>query len=114
MGDLRLKIKKSNALLLRPLPLLHPENLVRLVEVHPKNFLTWIHPYNFCGGIASRDPDFAEVICQGEADVAFTDRTSTERIRVHLVSPNFFSSLGVQASRGDRRGVENMTRRTQA
>jgi len=36
-----------DALLLRPLPVSHPENLVRLVEVHPNDFLTWDMPYNF-------------------------------------------------------------------
>ncbi len=85
-----------NALLLRPLPVSHPENLVRLVEVHPNGFTTWDLPYNFCDA-ASSDRDLAEVICQGQADVAFSDGTSTERVRVHLVSPNFFQSLGVSA-----------------
>jgi predicted permease len=85
-----------NALLLRPLPVSHPENLVRLVEVHPNEFVTWDLPYSFCDAVASRDADLSEVICQGEADVAFSDGTSTERVRIHLVSPSFFSSLGVQ------------------
>jgi predicted permease len=44
------------------------------------------------------------VVCQGEADVASdlasNAGTSTERVRVHLVSPNFFSSLGVHAYLG--------------
>jgi predicted permease len=89
-----------NALLLRPLPVSHPESLVRLVEVHPNDFVTWDLPYNFCKSWAIRDADFSEVICQGEADVAFSDGNSTERVRVHLVSPNFFSSLGVRAHLG--------------
>jgi predicted permease len=89
-----------NALLLRPLPVSHPENLVRLIEVHPNDFVTWDLPYNLCDALASRDTSFSEVICQGETDVAFTDGTSTERVRVHLVSPNFFSSLGVHAYLG--------------
>src|ERR1700733_13927091 len=89
-----------NALLLRPLPVSHPENLVRLVEVHPNDFVTWDLPYNFCKSAASRDRDLSEVICQGEADVAFRDGHSTERVRVHFVSPNFFSSLGVQPRLG--------------
>ena len=66
-----------------------------MVEVHPNDFVTWDLPYNFCDAAASRDADFSEVICQGEADVAFSEVTSTERVRIHLVSPNFFSSLGV-------------------
>jgi len=89
-----------NAVLLRPLPVAHPENLVRLVEVHPNDFVTWDLPYNFCDAVASRDFDFSDVICQGEADVAFSGGTTTERVRVHLVSPNFFSSLGVPAYLG--------------
>jgi hypothetical protein len=89
-----------DALLLRPLPVSHPENLLRLVEVHPNDFLTWDMPYNFCDAVASRDADLSEVICQGEADVSFREGTSTERVRVHLVSPNFFSSLGIRPHLG--------------
>jgi predicted permease len=89
-----------NALLLRPLPVSHPENLVRLVEVHPNDFVTWDLPYNFCDDAASGDVDFSEVICQGEGDVAFSDGASPERVRVHFVSPNFFTSLGVHAYLG--------------
>jgi hypothetical protein len=73
---------------------------VRLVEVHPTDFVTWSLPYDLCGAAASRVASLSEVLCQGEADVAFSDGTSTERVRVHLVSPNFFSSLGVHAFLG--------------
>jgi len=90
----------ADALLLRPLPVAHPENLVRLVEVHPNDFVTWELPYNFCEAVAARDADFSDVICQGEADVAFRTGNSTERVRVHLVSPNFFSSRGADAYLG--------------
>lgn len=96
-----------NALLLRPLPVSHPENLVRLVEVHPNDFITWDLPYDICDAVAARDADLSEVICQGEADVASSDGTSTERVRVHLVSPNFFSSLGVHAYLGRVLSVED-------
>lgn len=89
-----------NALLLQPLPVSHPENLVRVVEAHPNDFVSWDFPYNFCNQAASRDADLSEVICQGEADVAFREATETERVRVHFVSPNFFSSLGVRAHLG--------------
>jgi hypothetical protein len=85
-----------NALLLNRLPVSHPENLVRMVEVHPNDFITWDLPHNFCDAVARRDTDLSEVICQVEADVAFRNGTATERVRVHLVSPNFFTSLGVR------------------
>jgi hypothetical protein len=49
-----------NALLLRPLPVSHPENLVRLVEVHPNDFVTWDLPYNFFDRAAAGDADFSE------------------------------------------------------
>src|ERR1700733_13453593 len=61
-----------DALLLRPLPVSHPENVVRLVEVHPNDFVSWDLPYKFCDDVASRDGDFSEVLCQGEADVGFS------------------------------------------
>jgi predicted permease len=100
-----------DALLLQPLPVSHPENLVRLVEVHPNNFVTWDLPFDFCNAAAARDTDLSEVICQGEADVAFdlasSAGASTERVRVHLVSPNFFSALGVHAYLGRVLTVED-------
>jgi predicted permease len=89
-----------NALLLKPLPVSNPENLVRIVEVHPTEFLTWDLPYDFCGDVAAREADFSEVLCQGEADVGFRDGDLTERVRIHFVSPNFFASLGVNARLG--------------
>ena len=89
-----------NALLLRPLPLRQPQNLVRLVEVHPNDFITWDLPYGFCETVAAQAVSLSEVLCQGEADVALRDGNATERVRVHLVSPNFFSSLGAGAALG--------------
>src|SRR5579864_3148692 len=89
-----------NALLLQPPAVSHPENLVRLVEVHPNDFVTWDLPYKLCDALGSRDASLSEAICQGETDVPFSDGTTTERVRVHLVSPNFFSSLGVHAYLG--------------
>ena len=89
-----------DALLLRPPAVSHPENLVRLIEVHPNDFVTWDLPYKLCGELAARDASLSETICQGETDVSFSDGNTTERVRVHLVSANFFSSLGVHAYLG--------------
>lgn len=87
-----------DTLLLRPLPVANPESLVRLVELHPTNFVTWNLPYGLCDALAEKGAaSFSDVFCEGEADLAFNDGASTERERVHLVSPNFFSALGVHA-----------------
>jgi hypothetical protein len=83
-----------NALLLRDLPVPHPENLVRLVEVNPKDFVTWDFPYSLSQAFAQRDPSVSEVLIQGETDVPFSDGKMTEQVRVHMVSANFFPSLG--------------------
>lgn len=85
-----------DAWMLRPLPVSRPENLVRLIEVHPNDFITWDLPYNLCATPPPEGSGLSEMIGQGEADVPFSDSTTTERVRVHLVSPNFFSSLGVR------------------
>jgi len=89
-----------DAWMLRPLPVSQPESLVRLIEIHPNDFTTWDLPYNLCESALPSNASLSEMICQGEADVPFSDGTSTERVRLHLVSPNFFSSLGVHAHLG--------------
>src|SRR6185437_981319 len=88
-----------NTLLLRPLPVKHPEQLVRLIEVHPTNFITWDSPYVLCEQLANAR-SLNEVFCQGDLDVAFDDGNSTERVRVNSVSRNFFSALGIHALLG--------------
>jgi hypothetical protein len=89
-----------NALLLRQLPVIYPEELVRIVEVHSTNFVNWDHSYGVCAGLVERRPNFSQVLCQGQADVALTSPDATERVRIHLVSPNFFAALGVRAAIG--------------
>ena len=89
-----------DALLLRGPTVSHPENLVRLIEVHPNDFITWDLPYKLCDALAASDASISEAICEGQTDVPFSDGSTTERVRVHLVSPNFFSSLGVHAYLG--------------
>ncbi len=89
-----------DALLLTPPAVSQPENLVRLIEAHPNDFITWDLPYKLCDALAAKDASVSEAICQGETDVPFNDGNTTERVRVHLVSPNFFSSLRVQAYLG--------------
>jgi predicted permease len=99
-----------DALLLRRLPIAQPENLVRLIERHSTGFVTWDLPYELCDALRARDTSLSDVICQGGTDAAFTEGDSTERVRVHLVSPNFFTSLGVRAQLGRLLDAEDETR----
>ena len=89
-----------DALLLRQLPVTRPQELVRLIQVHPTGFVTWDFPRELCAALAERTSGLSQVLCQGQADVALSDRETTERLRVHLVSANFFSTLGVGAQLG--------------
>jgi len=89
-----------DALLLRKLPVTRPDELVRIVQTHPTGFVTWHFAYDLCAELAGRPSSFAAILCQGQADVPLRVGESTERVRVHLVSSNFFSDLGVGAQVG--------------
>lgn len=90
----------ADALLLRQLPVSQPEELVRLVRVHPSGFVNWYFSYDLCEALSESTSGLSQVLCQGQADLAFRDRESVERVRAHLVSPNFFETLGVGAQLG--------------
>jgi predicted permease len=100
IGANTLVFSAVNALLLRPLPVSHPAELVRLIEIHPNGFATWLFPYAVCTSLSSSDSELREVLCEGDTELAFSEGASTERVRVELVSSNFFPSLGVSARVG--------------
>src|SRR5579872_3665933 len=89
-----------DAVLLRPLPVANPERLVRLIEVHPTGFITFELPVGLYQALAERRSDLTDVFIEGEADVPFRDGASIERERIHVVSPNYFATLGVHAQLG--------------
>jgi predicted permease len=88
-----------DALLLRPLPVQRPQELVQLMHlggiVYPE------FPSEFCRLMRESTPDaFSEVACEGELDVAFAEGANIERVHVGFVSPNYFTMLGVGALYG--------------
>lgn len=89
-----------DTLLIRSLPVKHAERLVRLIEVHPTGFVTWDLPYVLSEQLASYAASLTDVLAQGDLDVAFEDGAATERVRVNVVSGNFFSALGIHAHLG--------------
>ena len=102
-----------DAILLRPLPIAHPENLVRLVEVNPNNFLTWTFPLELCQNFPAK-ANLTGIVCQGDIDTGFEHLGDIQRIRVEAVSPNFFTTLNLIPAQGrpllpedDRAGAMN-------
>ena len=84
-----------DALLLRPLPVRKPRELVRLVQVAaplgPRSFFT----YNTSRALAQGNKSFAAVFAYSESNVAVRDNGGAHSIRCHIVSGSFFSALGV-------------------
>ena len=85
-----------DALLLRPLPVRKPGELVRLVQVAaplgPRSFFT----YNTYRALAQRNKCFAAVFGYSESNVAVRDNGGAHSVRCDIVSGSFFSALGVQ------------------
>jgi predicted permease len=88
-----------NALLLRPLPVQRPQELVQLLEVRAITFAEFSP--GFCKLLREHPPEaLSEVGCEGELDVAVSEGGNIERAYVGVVSPNYFSLLGVGALYG--------------
>ncbi len=90
-----------DALLLRPLPVRSPNELVRFVQIMPNIDARSIYPYRFCELLREDSRFFADVICYSNLSTAVRgDSEVANRIRCQIVSGNFFSALGVSALHG--------------
>jgi predicted permease len=85
-----------DALLLRPLPVKNPENLVRLVEIvqvlGPRSYYT----YDALEALQRKSTSFSEILGYADANAAVRDSSGASRVRVQVVTGNYFTSLGVQ------------------
>ena len=88
-----------NGVLLKPLPYLQPDKLVVLSESTPQfdsssisypNFLDW----------QRNNSTFSSIAAYRSGDFTITGAGETERVRVGMVSSNFFSVLGVNMATG--------------
>jgi predicted permease len=86
-----------NAVLLKPLPVRHPEELVRMVKATPQlgartDFVPEVYD-------ALREHSVTLAAVFGDLDwlAVMNDPTPAEQIRVGIVTPEFFSTLGGQA-----------------
>ena len=85
-----------DALLLRPLPVAHPEQLVRMVQDEPRIGVTSMFVHEVYDEL-HRAKTLSAVLGEAEWPVAMDDPKPAEQVRVHLVTPGFFEVLGVPA-----------------
>src|SRR6185436_16365724 len=89
--------------LLRKLPVSHPEQLVMLYQRGPhngSNMGTRMHSYPLYQELQQRAEPLAEVICRRLAAASVSIDNQTERVEVEMVSGNYFSMLGVKPAIG--------------
>jgi putative ABC transport system permease protein len=92
-----------DALLLRPLPVSHPEQLVRMVQNIPKMGISpEFLPYDYYLALRDRSRTFESVFAETPANYRFpmTDPEPAEQISVRAVTPEYFGALGVKALYG--------------
>src|SRR5262245_26897601 len=88
-----------NAVLLRPLPFKEADRLVAVWEINPKNSENEVAAANFIDW-GEQQAVFEELAALSYANVVLTGGDEPERLQAAIVTPSFFSSLGVQASLG--------------
>jgi predicted permease len=90
-----------DAVLLRPLPVRHPEELVRVVQRLPRIGTRSAFSAKFYESLRDHSTTLASVF--GEtSDVVYTmtEPGPAEQVLVHMVTPEFFEALGVPALHG--------------
>ena len=90
-------------IVLRKLPVRAPDELVMLYQegVHlGSNMGSRMHSYPLYQDLQARAEPLAEVLCRRITDASISVDNSTERVRVEVVSGNYFSMLGVGPAAG--------------
>lgn len=91
-----------DAVLLRPLPVRHPEQLVRMVQRQPVIGSESLFNYSYYETLRDHATTLASVFAEyGEYEhYTLTEPAPSEQITVYAVTPEFFDALGVQAIYG--------------
>jgi len=90
-------------ILLRQLPVSHPEQLVMLYQqgTHMgSNMGQRMHSYPIYQDLQQKAEPFSEVICRRLIPVSVAIDEATERVQAEMVSGNYFSMLGVRPAIG--------------
>jgi len=86
-----------DAVLLRNLPVKHPEDLVRMVQKTPQLGARSSFEYAFYEALRDHSTTLAAVFGEEEWRVALNQPQPAEQIPVNVVTPEFFDVLGVPA-----------------
>jgi len=89
-----------DAVLLRPLPVREPAQLVRLVTIRETLGVRGEFVHEEYEAWARRVAAFQDTLAWSEQDIFVNAADATSRSRVDFVSGNFFASLGTQAALG--------------
>ncbi|MGA7415952.1 MAG: ABC transporter permease, partial [Bryobacteraceae bacterium] len=89
-----------DALLLRPLAVARPEQLLRLgVQASPTH-VSYEHPYLYKRFLAEHSKSFSDVFASWQMEMALGADSRLESITGETASGNYFTALGLKASRG--------------
>src|SRR5580704_6840197 len=86
-----------DAILLRPLQVKHPEELVRMVQKSPQLGTRSNFEYPFYEALRDHSTTLSAVFGEEELWVALNEPRPAEQVRLSLVTPEYFDELGVQA-----------------
>lgn len=86
-----------DAILWRPLPVRHPEGLVRIVQRIPRIGTSSSFHYSFYQALREHSTTLSAVFGETPIDVAMNQPAPAEQVRVHMETPEFFEVLGVPA-----------------
>jgi putative ABC transport system permease protein len=84
-----------DAILWRPLPVRHAEELVRMVQRIPRIGTSGRFHDSFYQALRARSTTLSAVFGEAPIDVAMNRPTPAEQVRVHMATPEFFEVLGV-------------------
>lgn len=100
IGTTTLIFSAFDTVLLRPLPVRHPEELVRMVQKVPKVPTTNSLPAAYYQTLRNYSTTLSAVFGEAQLDVAMNEPGPSEAIQVYLPTPEYFDVLGVRALYG--------------
>ena len=89
-----------DAILFRPLPARHPEQLVRMVEEIPRVGRRSNFAYSFYRTLREHSTTLSAVFGEEDMQVAMASPAPAEEVRVHLVTAEYFEVLNASALAG--------------